>query len=55
MKDTGRKGFGTTVIQRGLSYGLGGKVEVELPASGLICSMQIPLFQMDGREDRNGQ
>jgi two-component sensor histidine kinase len=40
---TRHKGFGSTLIERGLSLDLGGEVRVAFDPSGLICTMEIPL------------
>jgi two-component sensor histidine kinase len=38
-----RKGFGTTLIQRGLTGQLGGSAEIEYPPSGLRCTLECPM------------
>ena len=38
-----QRGFGRTVIERGLSYELDGKVELTFDPMGLRCSIEIPL------------
>ena len=43
VKPTNHTGFGTTMIQRGLSMQLDGKVRVELNPDGLVCTMEIPV------------
>jgi two-component sensor histidine kinase len=43
VKKREHKGFGSTVIERGLSLELEGKVRVEFDPSGLICTMEILL------------
>jgi PAS domain S-box-containing protein len=40
---TGRKGFGSTVIERGLSLELDAEVHIEFNPGGLVCTMIIPL------------
>jgi two-component system, chemotaxis family, CheB/CheR fusion protein len=40
---TGHKGFGSIVIERGLSLELGGKAELDFAPSGLVCTIEIPL------------
>jgi PAS domain S-box-containing protein len=37
-----RKGFGSQVIERGLAHELGGKVNVDYRADGLVCTIDIP-------------
>jgi PAS domain S-box-containing protein len=43
VKKTGRKGFGTIVIQRGLSMDLDGEVHVDFNPNGLVFTVDIPL------------
>jgi two-component sensor histidine kinase len=43
VKLTGHKGFGSVVIERGLTHELGGEVRSDLDPAGLICTMEIPL------------
>lgn len=38
-----RRGFGTTLIQRGLTGQLGGRAEIEFAPSGLRCTLQCPI------------
>lgn len=38
-----RKGFGTTLIQRGLTGQLGGSAEIEFGPSGLRCTLECPM------------
>jgi PAS domain S-box-containing protein len=42
VKKTGRKGFGTIVIERGLSMDLDGEVHVDFNPSGLVFTVDIP-------------
>ena len=37
-----RKGFGSRVIERGLAYELGGKVNLEYRPDGVVCTIDIP-------------
>jgi two-component sensor histidine kinase len=37
------KGFGSSVIERGLSLELEGEVRLDFNPSGLVCTMEIPL------------
>jgi two-component sensor histidine kinase len=49
-KSTGKtkaKGFGLTLIERGLSHELKGKCEFEFKPAGLRCSIEIPLAELD--------
>lgn len=43
VKKPERKGFGWTVIQRGLSLELDGEVQIDFNPSGLACTIDIPL------------
>jgi two-component sensor histidine kinase len=38
-----RKGFGTTLIQRGLTAQLGGKADLEFAPDGLRCTLECPM------------
>jgi two-component sensor histidine kinase len=37
------KGFGSVLIERGLSFELEGKAELDFAPSGLVCTIEIPL------------
>ena len=43
VQKTAHRGFGTTVIERGLSLELDGEVRLELDPGGVICTVEIPL------------
>ena len=43
VKKRKHKGFGSTLIERGVSLELEGEVRVDFDPSGLICTMEIPL------------
>jgi len=43
VKKREHKGFGSTLIERGVSLDLEGEVRVDFDPSGLICTMEIPL------------
>jgi two-component system CheB/CheR fusion protein len=43
VQGTQRKGFGSTVIERGLVLELDAKVEIDFDPKGLICDIEIPL------------
>jgi two-component sensor histidine kinase len=43
VEKTEHKGFGSVLIERGLSLELGGKAELDFHPSGLVCSIEIPL------------
>ena len=45
-----RRGFGSTVIERGLATDLGGKVEVDFAAAGLVYSILLPLTSVEVAE-----
>ncbi|MDN5924037.1 MAG: sensor histidine kinase, partial [Xanthomonadales bacterium] len=38
-----RRGFGTRLIAEGVPYELGGKVTLELAATGAICHFDVPI------------
>jgi two-component sensor histidine kinase len=38
-----RKGFGTTLIQRGLTAQFGGKADIEFAPDGLHCTLECPV------------
>jgi PAS domain S-box-containing protein len=37
-----RKGFGSRVIERGLAHELGGSVDLEYRANGVVCTINVP-------------
>jgi two-component sensor histidine kinase len=39
----GRRGFGTTLIQKGLEGQLGGRAEMDFASSGLRCTLECPV------------
>ncbi|MHB0705468.1 HWE histidine kinase domain-containing protein [Roseomonas mucosa] len=41
-----RRGFGSTVVERGLSYELGGQAKLNFDPAGLRCAVTIPLKQL---------
>jgi len=43
VETTDRKGFGSILIERGLSLELEGKAELDFAPSGLVCTIEIPL------------
>ena len=44
-----RRGFGSALIERGLSLELNGKVNMEFDPSGLNCAMLLPLTAIEER------
>lgn len=38
-----KRGFGTTLIERGLAHDLGGQVKMEFPPDGVRASVRAPL------------
>lgn len=50
VKKREHKGFGSTLIERGLSLELEGEVRVDFDPSGVICTMDIPLAAAGGAE-----
>ena len=43
VEKTERKGFGSTLIERGVSLELDGEVRVDFDSGGVVCTMEIPL------------
>jgi two-component sensor histidine kinase len=43
VENTGHKGFGSILLERGLSLELDGEVRLDPDPSGLVYTMQIPL------------
>ncbi|QDA35775.1 PAS domain S-box protein (plasmid) [Paracoccus liaowanqingii] len=53
-----KRGFGTTVIERSLSYEFNAKVDRAFPASGVVCIIELPLTPGVGElrsPDRRGK
>jgi PAS domain S-box-containing protein len=48
VKKQERKGFGSTVIERGLSLELEGEIRLDFNRSGLVCNMEIPFSAVGG-------
>ncbi len=46
-----RKGFGSRVIEQGLAHELDGKIKLDYPPQGIVCTIDIPAPQavLDGR------
>jgi len=40
-----RRGFGSRLIEKGLSYELGGRAALEFRAGGLLCTIELPLSE----------
>ena len=45
---TGRKGFGSKLIERGLSLEVNGTVQLDLDPGGLVCTIEMPLPTENG-------
>ena len=45
----GKRGFGSRLIEQGLSQDLGGAVTLAFPGSGVVCSIHAPLIEVGGR------
>ena len=45
-----RRGFGSRLVERGLSAELGGKVRLEFRSEGLVCTLDAPLPDNDEQE-----
>ncbi len=44
-----KRGFGSRLIEQGLSQDLGGAVTLAFPSSGVVCSIHAPLIEVGGR------
>jgi two-component sensor histidine kinase len=44
-----KRGFGSRLIEQGLSQDLGGLVSLDFPSSGVVCSIRAPLAEIGGR------
>ena len=52
VKKPERRGFGLSVIERGLSLELDGCIELDFAPTGLVCRIKIPLWnQVRGHVD----
>lgn len=49
VKAPRRKGFGMSLLERGLAHQLGGKVELHFPSAGMQCLMDLPLDRLEAR------
>ena len=47
VETTGRKGFGSVLIERGLALELNAKVELDFDPNGLVCTIEIPLEERE--------
>lgn len=43
VQPPGRRGFGSTLIERGIAHDLGGSTRTDFPPEGLRCDIEIPL------------
>jgi two-component sensor histidine kinase len=50
VEKTGRKGFGSVLIERGLALELDGATELDFAPGGLVCTIEIPLGLGGGKE-----
>lgn len=41
-----RRGFGLTLLERGLAHQLGGRVQIHFPTEGMRCRMDLPLDRL---------
>jgi PAS domain S-box-containing protein len=44
-----KRGFGSRLIEQGLSQDLGGLVSLDFPSSGVVCSIRAPLAEIGGK------
>jgi two-component sensor histidine kinase len=51
VKKRERKGFGSTVIERGLMLELEAEVHLDFNPNGLVCTIEIPLSAAGGIAD----
>jgi two-component sensor histidine kinase len=47
-----RKGFGTTLIDKGIAYDLGGSAELNFEPSGVTCIIEFPLAATQSAEGK---
>jgi two-component sensor histidine kinase len=47
VENTGHKGFGSVLIERGLALELNAKVELDFDPNGLVCTIEIPLEERE--------
>lgn len=48
VESPNRVGFGKTLLERTLAYGLGGRVDFDFQAEGLVCSIELPFDTIAG-------
>ncbi|MBC7905562.1 MAG: PAS domain S-box protein [Rhodospirillaceae bacterium] len=46
-----RKGFGVSLLERGLAHQLGGKVQLYFPTDGMRCVMDLPLNRLEAQAE----
>lgn len=44
-----RKGFGVSLLERGLAHQLGGRVQLHFPSEGMRCLMDLPLDRLEAQ------
>lgn len=49
VEEPRRKGFGMSLLERGLAHQLGGKVRLQFPSAGMLCQMDLPLDRLEAR------
>lgn len=49
IQEPRRKGFGMSLLERGLAHQLGGKVQLHFPSAGMRCRMDLPLDRLEAR------
>lgn len=50
VSQPGRRGFGSRLIERGLSAEMGGEVRMMFESDGLVCAIDAPLTVYDGND-----
>ena len=43
---TDRRGFGSTVVERGVAYEMEGSVQMEFAPAGLVVTLKVPLAKV---------
>jgi two-component sensor histidine kinase/PAS domain-containing protein len=51
VRQPGRRGFGSRLIQQGLAHDLGGDVQLHFAHKGLVCVLEAPLGEICGRTE----
>ena len=49
LSSPGKRGFGSRLIEQGLSQDFGGLGALDFPTSGVVCSIRAPLAEIGGK------